>query len=249
MKKDIDIRASVKSIMEIDDSNHSDFEGIASEDVGIPFISILQDLSPQVKKGPGKVDGAESGDIYESVNQHIWKTGLAVVPCAFQKRWIEWIPRDSGGGFVRSHADEAILSQTQADPKGRTFLPNGNEIVPTAIHFILAIPNNGLDSFKAIISMARTQRKKSKNWLGKMMSNKLTGPTGRVYTPRMCRYTYILTSVIETKDNNTYYNWNISKAKLLEDESIYQEALNFANTFTTQRVDFGDSKNIVEDVI
>lgn len=246
MKKDLKQKVSAKrgltSFIE-DDLNHNDFAEISTEDIGIPFINILQDLSPQIKKGsPDKIDGAESGDIYESVNGGIYKDGITVIPCAFQKRYIEWVPRDEGGGFVASHDNESILNDVTVNDKGRMFLENGNEILPTALHFVLVVPDKG-EYYRAVISMTRTKRKKSKQWIGKMMSNKLRTSNGELYTPRMCRYSYKLTTVLETKDNNTYYNWKIGQPKLVDDIELYNEGVLFSKTFMKEKIDFSKSES------
>ncbi|MCI0559216.1 MAG: hypothetical protein MN733_12035, partial [Nitrososphaera sp.] len=84
-------------------------EGIGSNDVAIPYLSIIQALSPQYKKGPHRIEGAEEGDIYNSLTKHLVRgnIGLTVIPCVYQKRFVEWVPRSIGGGFVKSHQDAA----------------------------------------------------------------------------------------------------------------------------------------------
>ena len=79
-------------------------ESMSITDMALPYLLILQSLSPQVKKSsPQRVDGAEEGDIFNTVTQELFASedGINVIPCAFQKAWVEWAPRDSGGGCCR----------------------------------------------------------------------------------------------------------------------------------------------------
>lgn len=230
-----------------DAKNISDFSDIDSSDIAIPFINILQDLSPQVKKGPAKIEGCESGDIFESVNNTVWKgeDGIIVVPCAFQKRFVEWIPRKKGGGFVASHENDKLLLDctvsTDPDDKGKLFLPNGNELVPTSLHFVLVM--NGISSTKAVISMTKTKRKKSRQWIGMMTTNRIS-KDGAEYLPRMFQYYYHLTTVLEARDNNTYFNWKIGQPVLQSNMAIYEEAKRFNSTFSRTKVNLAESEDL-----
>lgn len=217
----------------------NDYADIGSDDIAIPFLNILQDLSPQVRKGPNQIPGCESGDIFESVTSASWKgeQGVSVVPCAFQKRFVEWVPRENGGGFVASHENDKILLECTPGEKGRLYLPNGNELVPTSLHFVLVL--DGTSSIKAVISMTKTKRKKSRQWIGMMTANRLT-KDGREYLPRMFQYTYHLTTILESKDNNSYFNWKIGQPSLLGSLSIYEEAKRFNLTFSRAKVNLAD---------
>lgn len=242
MSKDIKkSNAALQNEIIEDDPSYNDFEGVSSQDIAIPFLTILQDKSPQVERGnPKKIEGLEPGMIFETVNGRNFEK-LTVIPCAFQKRYLEWVPREKGGGFVFSHTDESILKEASPGEKGRLFLPNGNEIVPTSLHFVLGL--DGEDYFRGIISMSRTQRTVSKQWLGMMMSNRLTTANGISYTPRQCRYSYDLSTFLDNRNNNYFYAWKVSRPSLLTDGSLYQEALLFAKTFQEEKVDFKNSSN------
>ena len=97
-------------------------EDASAEDYAIPFLRILQGGSPQVKKSEGKyIQGSEEGDIFNTVSSEIVKSdkGIIVVPCYYQKKYIEWISRDTkGGGFVAAHDSREILNQTTRNEKG-----------------------------------------------------------------------------------------------------------------------------------
>ena len=110
-------------------------ESMSITDMALPYLLILQSLSPQVKKSsPQRVDGAEEGDIFNTVTQELFASedGINVIPCAFQKAWVEWAPRDSGGGWIASHSSDQILNHCNRNEQGFDVRKdNGNIIVPT----------------------------------------------------------------------------------------------------------------------
>ena len=89
--------------------------------------------------------------------------GIIVIPCFYQKKWIEWKQRESGGGFVKQHDTEDIMQSTTPDAKNNSILPNGNVVVPTANYFVLVVKPNGATE-TAVLSMTKTQLTKSKKW-------------------------------------------------------------------------------------
>src|ERR1039457_5574570 len=61
------------------------FEEAGREAYAVPFLRVLQDLSPQVKsKMPGYVPGAKPGNIFNTVTQKFY-TSLRVIPCHFSQ--------------------------------------------------------------------------------------------------------------------------------------------------------------------
>lgn len=82
-------------------------------DISVPFINLLQPLSPQVS-GDSAIDGAKPGDFYNNVTQEIipGKVGFVFQPCFRDHHYVEWIPKDAGGGFVGRHelGSDAVLA-------------------------------------------------------------------------------------------------------------------------------------------
>ena len=87
-----------------------------SRDIAIPYINILQTTSPQLNPAKAEyVEGAKVGQFYNTVSQQVSES-LNVIPVLYQLRYVEWKPRESGGGFVEAHdADSGILSKTKRD--------------------------------------------------------------------------------------------------------------------------------------
>jgi hypothetical protein len=203
------------------------FEGMSAKDIAIPYLQVLQALSPQVKKGPSKVDGADEGDIYNSVSSKVYKgdKGIRVVPCAYQKRWVEWVDRDAGGGFVKAHETEAILDHTTKNQQGRDVLKNGNVIVTTAYHYVLLVSEDGSYE-RVVMSLTSTQLKKSRKWNAVMTSIQLQGKNGK-FNPPSFSHSYLLHTVQETKDKLSWFGWNMEAPELIADPGLYAAAKKF----------------------
>lgn len=212
-----------------DAQNSSGFENIKPEDVAIPFIKILQALSPECKKGT-RVGDAEEGDFFNTVTQEIFKGEIRVVPCAYQKAYVEWKPRTSGGGFVKQHFDSSILDQTKKDDNNNDVLPNGNHIVTTAYHFCLLVKDDG--SFdRVVIAMTSTQLKKSRRWISQMRALQI--PVGnKKINPPMYSHIYPISSVPEQNDKGAWSGFAIGNPTMISTRELYESAKAFYQEVT-----------------
>jgi len=244
-KKNVDIleennkTLSAELLGQMEQEAGSGYEGMSNEDVGIPFLTILQSLSPQVKaKSPKRIEGAEEGDIFNTVNEET-RTSIVVIPCAYQKAYVEWIPRDQGGGFVRQHTDPAILDTAVPDGEGSShlMLSNGNSIVPTAYHYVLVVSENGALS-PAIMAMSSTGLKKSRLWNGKMREFRVRGSKG-FFNPPMYAQQYMVTTEQESNAMGEWYNWRIGRAELVADMDWFRQAKEFHELIIKGKVQMG----------
>ena len=72
---------------------------IGQQDLALPFLKILAQLSPEVNKRDGKyVEGAEAGMIYNSVTGELYNgtEGINVIPCFYKLEYLEWKDRGEG---------------------------------------------------------------------------------------------------------------------------------------------------------
>ena len=69
---------------------------LTQEDLALPFLKILSGLDPLLDE----LDTARRGDLYNTVSGQVYsgKDGIRVIPCAYQRRFIQWAPRGSGSG-------------------------------------------------------------------------------------------------------------------------------------------------------
>ena len=208
-----------------------------SRDTAIPYISILQTSSPQVNPSKAEyIESAKAGQLFNTVTQETFDT-LKVIPVFYHLKYVEWKPREQGGGFINSHdADSGIIGQTKRDPmNGKMTLPNGNHIVQTAYHYVLMLDANG-GYQNAVISMSSSQLKKSRRWNSLMLSQKIKGPSG-MFTPPTYAMTYTLSSVSESNDRGSWFGFSIEKGEQVTDASIYGESKAFAKSASSGAVD------------
>lgn len=141
-------------------------EEITQRDLMIPFLRLLQDLNPQVKKrDEAHVAGAESGMYYETVTQELWsgEDGILVIPCHYQFMVNEWVKRKHGGGFVASHPNMAAAIENCVDSEK-------HDLVDTHQHAVLIQYEDGSWG-EAIFPLKSTGIKASKH-LNSMVTGK-----------------------------------------------------------------------------
>jgi hypothetical protein len=204
-------------------------QNISQEDLALPFLKILGQLSPEVNKRDGKyVEGAEPGKIINTVTNELFDK-ISVVPCHYKRQYIEWQDRGTSGSGapVAIHdADSDIVSQTTRDKSYKDRLPNGNYLDNTASHFVLTL---GDTPSTALISMKSTQLKVSRKWNSMMMGIKMQGKNG-LFTPPTYSHIYKLSTVQMSNDKGTWFGWDVAKVSPVDDKAIYDMAKSFAES-------------------
>lgn len=210
-------------------------DSMGMDDVAVPYLYILQTNSPQVNPDHDSyIEGAKAGMFFNNVSNEIYdgrETGLVVIPCAYERKYVEWVPRDSGGGYVADHDIESnILSETTPNEKGIPCLGNGNLIIETAYHYVyFQNPLTGVWE-EIIIPMKSTMLKKSRRWNKTLMATLIPGTTNRA--PRWL-YPYRLKTVKESKNDNTWSNFDIERLPNPVTADQYRAAKAFAELFDT----------------
>jgi hypothetical protein len=204
---------------------------IGHDDLALPFLKILGQLSPEVNKRDGKyVEGAEPGMIYNSVTGELFdgEQGVNVIPCHYKLEYIEWQDRGEGSGApVNIHPSSSdIMSKTTRGADYKDRLPNGNYIDRTASHFVIV---DGDNPSTALIAMKSTQLKVSRKWNSMMASIKMKGKNG-MFTPASFSHVYKLRTVQQSNDKGTWFGWEVSKIGPVSDESVYSQAKSFADS-------------------
>ena len=206
---------------------------IGQQDLALPFLKILGQLSPEVNKRDGKyVEGAEPGMIYNSVSGELYDgaKGINVIPAFYKLEYVEWKDRGEGsGGPVAVHDSSSdIMSQTKADANYKDRLPNGNYVEKTASHFVII---TGDSPTTALISMKSTQLKISRKWNSMMSGIKLKGKNG-LFTPASFSHIYRLKTTQMSNDKGTWFGWEVSKVGPITDQQLYQQAKSFSESIS-----------------
>ena len=206
---------------------------IGQEDLALPFLKILGQLSPEVNKRDGKyVEGAEPGMIFNSVTGELYDgvKGIDVIPCFYKLEYIEWKDRGEGIGAPVAIYDSSsdIMSKTKPDANYKDRLPNGNYIEKTASHFVIVA---GDSPSTALISMKSTQLKISRKWNSMMSGIKMKGANG-MFTPASFSHIYKLKTTQMSNDKGTWFGWEVSKVGPVTDKGLYDQAKGFSDSIS-----------------
>ena len=225
-----DVSAFDPSIFEEDAGRGMDNMG--QEDLALPFLKVLSGNDPVLDEN----ETARKGDIYNTVTGSVYKgkEGIRVVPCAYQRRFIQWFPRGSGTG-----APTAIYEPGQARPKterssedNKDYVVDGSGeyIEETHQHFVVLINADGsLET--ALIAMKSTQLKKSRKWNSMMASRSMSGKNGP-FTPPRFSHVYHLKTISEENSKGSWHGWEMSCEGPIQEASLYTRSKGFADSIT-----------------
>jgi len=207
---------------------HSGLENIQQDDLATPRLKILMQLSPELEE----LENAKAGMIFNTVSNELYdgSKGIRVLPCAYQRQYVEWADRGQGSGAPINVYDASsdILTKTTRDENNKDRLENGNYIETCGDHYVVIIPNG--HSSEAIITMKATQLKKSRKWNSMLLNLKIKNSKGVSFTPPSYSHYYLLKTVKEGNDKGSWYGWEISREKMVDNADDYNTAKSFSES-------------------
>ena len=136
--------------------------------------------------------------------------GISIIPCAYNKKYIEWIPREKGGGLVNASHDISILSKCKRDDESRRYYtPEGNEVVETAQFFVLVVENGTAQ--QAVLAFTSTQLGVARKWLTMLRMARVQNARGESVEAPMFAYTYKLTTTTQSNDKGSWNAYSINQ--------------------------------------
>lgn len=188
-------------------------EGVGADDLVIPRLEIIQDLSPARKKqDPAYIEGAEEGMMYNNVTRRLYSETVLLVPVFFRKEWLIWKDRNAGGGFrgafpTEQAAQHEIAHGDHDDAKDL-------EAIDTPQHFCLLVDPIKGTCEEIVVSMSRSKAKVSRTW------NSLIRMNGGDSFSRLYRM-----GVVAAKNakNQDFFNFDIKNGGFVN-EVIYKKA-------------------------
>lgn len=141
-------------------------EGVKTEDLVIPRLEIVQALSPCLKKqDAGYIEGAEQGQLFNSVSRNLYGDKVYVVPVWFAKQWLVWKDRKhkegGSGGFFGAF-------NTPEDAAARQKLEGGEDkgiiVIDTPQQLCLLLDMEAGTLEEIMVSMPRSKAKISRQW-------------------------------------------------------------------------------------
>lgn len=211
------------------------------ESFAIPFLTVLQKISPQVDEADAEyVEGAKGGMLINTVTKALYdgKEGIIFLPCAYQRRFLRWGSRGtSGGGFKGEVLPEEVARLREegdvVERDGRLYFPledgqvdekRCDHLTDTRNHFGIIV--DGDNTSQALLSLTSTQIKKSKQLMSLLNAVKVPGPRGLVTPPTWVNQMR-LTTVLESNDKGSWYGLKFTPEGFVADPELYAMAKAF----------------------
>ena len=188
------------------------FENTTADDLKIPFLGILQALSPQLEQNTA----LRAGMLFNTVSNDAFdgKVGVGFIPATTQHLFVEWKPRKEGGGFVGQHlptSDVVKAAKAASTEFGKYKTPAGNDLIETFYVYGIGITPDG-ERFQVGLAFKSTNIKKYKAWITKASAIQIqvsVDPPRRIAAP-LFAHRYRLVTVAEKNNKGSFYNWEIN---------------------------------------
>lgn len=244
------------AVVDFGDDAGKGMQNISDEERRVPFLRILQSNSPELEEGNAKyLPGATAGKFFNTSTKQTYSK-LVMIPAARGHRFIEYIPRNLGSGFVAVHGpkDELVMTLrakhgkfgklpngvTKRDPKTNEPL-DGTEIVESFELYAILIDPETEQTFRAVISFSSTQIKKYQGFIDRYDSIRYRNSAGQTIAPPIWAHRWLLTTATEKNKKGTFRGFVIGlegkkpdgsddvpiKSLVKTDDPLYKAAKDF----------------------
>ena len=208
------------------------------EELALPFLKLIQGVDSDTLKLLRAIEGnedVEAGFIYNNVTLDVYNgyDGLKVIPCAYQRRYLQWAPRSEGLKHpVNIFLPHEERPRTERNKETNYDMmvdgPQGHYIQETHNHYVIVELENGTTQ-PGIVSMKQTGLKKSRKWNSMVQTRNMVGKNGP-FTPPRYSHVYNLRSVQEKNAKGEFANWEVTVHGLVEHKAHYIQAKTFADS-------------------
>jgi len=220
--------AGLMAGMEDDAVEHQ--QEFKSDQLIIPRLTILQDLSPQVKKTKAEyVEGAEAGLIYNNVTNTLDKS-IKFYPSKFAVRYIAW--QENRGGLVdQTLTKEEVEANFEENGLGQwtgLITPRGKKD-PVRVDVIETPEWVGLASGESwgpmpvAMSFPVTKAKSARKINTAIDLTKVEGKNG-VFKPPAFYHKFTLSTAVESSGDNDWFGWVVQHDGLNDDLQTITDA-------------------------
>lgn len=191
-------------------------ESVTLDDLTIPRVDIIQDLSPQHKKSkPEYIEGAEAGMMFNSVSSELYGKSVLFVPVFMRKEWIIWGDRQKNHeGFFGAYPSEAEANAALAEREDA----DKCEVVKTDQQFGLIVDSDSSPEdpkvSEVVVSMSKSKLK---------ISRKLNSIIQMTEEDRFARLYELSVVDAQNAQNQDYYNFNVRQLGFCP-EALYNKA-------------------------
>lgn len=136
-------------------------ENVSQQDVQIPRIDIIQDMSPQHKENkPEYIPGAKVGMLFNTVTGDLYAEGVTVVPVYYDKQFLVWKDQNKGGGLNGVFSrDQQAEAEAHAEELGADF-----EAVETPTQICILVDDEGEPISEVSIPLSKSKMKVNRKW-------------------------------------------------------------------------------------
>ena len=232
------------------------FEGTTSEDLVTPFVKLLQGLSPEITDG---MEGAKIGMFFNTASQELipGNEGIVCVPIKKIHHFVEWRPREAGGGFVGIHSINskevaAAIALNGGNRFGKLKTPakdkdgqdsGFNDLIESHDVFVMLLDETGTrpTGETAVVAFTSTKIKPCKQWWTKIYTLKMPNLPDGNPAPRPPLFAF-RTRIVAFKDPRTskgvFFNVRCDPfvegnwfGSLVQDEAVLDTAVGYLEAF------------------
>lgn len=225
---------------EEDGANATQFD---QDDQTTPFLKVLQKGSPEVDRDQSEyIEGAAAGMVLNTSTKRLTDGPVVVIPCGYDRQFLEWVPRESGGGFKGAVSRDFALG-LEKDDRGRYLHPNGNYVMDTRVWYVLQVIGNDVEP--AVVSLKSTAIKRSREWADAIGAIRLPRADGTTFRPADYSHTYVMSVTHESKGEDTWKLPKFAVGEQIQDPAIYLAAKQFADIVGKggAKVDYSESED------
>lgn len=218
------------------DSN-SGLEGTDKDSFATPFLRILHSQSPQCNEADSAyIEGAKGGMFHESVSGKIFSgtEGIIILPCAFERRFVQWAPRGGDGSYKGDHLPEEVAAMRAAgkitEVEGKLLMveqadepasdTTHDRLVDTRSHYVILLNEETGGGVPCLFTLSSTQIKKSKQLMSLLSAVKVKSKNGLV-TPPTWLNRIRATTVPENNKHGAWHGVKFEPDGFVKDPILY----------------------------
>jgi hypothetical protein len=221
------------------------FEEMNQEHFSIPFLNILQKMSPSCDEdSPTYVPGAKAGKLVNSVTQTLYegKDGVKFIPVHSTHNFVEWRPREQGGGVMAIHEPESAVvrhARQQAGGNWAKLKVGDHDLVETfAVYGLLLNDDESFES--VVVNFASSNIRAYKRWMTTARSIQIRTEDGRRINPPLFSHVYRVRTQFQENNKGSWYSYNVTLAtptaaecRLHPESELYMAAKSFRSLVTS----------------
>jgi hypothetical protein len=209
-----DKSTALAPVIDYGDDTGAGLDDVGRDEAGIPFLKVLQAQSPEVMGPNGKIDGATAGLILNTGTEEL-SENVTIVPAIRQHVFVEWRPRNQGGGIVAVHAPDTdiVKAAVAASEKfGEYKTEAGNDLVETFYVFAVVLEDDTPAGLIVVPFSSTGIKVYKKKFINRLRYCMVDDGRGAKRNPPMFAHRVTISTVQETNDHGTWFNYAIQFA-------------------------------------